>query len=647
MSFAVLLLLAMGVTGFAVHWFFMFRRLLPLERRARRADEQAEDLHRFILEVLALELSGRTAPHALNEIGHRAVSSLQRRFQDLAICWIRRQENGFGLVIASWGRVWTEFERIPMNEGQWPGALENGGASLEASRPGQNEPLLQGLAKHGYCRVRMIPWGTSGTAGGMLAVADRDLSGAGLQAAAPFLDIVPSLADSVARLIEDLTSLSQARERLQGGLSATIEELNLTHDRLIQKSREVKTLHDVALTLSSRNSQAQSTLSAIVSIVAKSFSADLVAFLLLDERTAELVTQPGAYGVEGEEMLYRISLSRDEASSVRVFKSRQPFLSADAQNDPRVISHYARLWRVRSLMVIPLKLEDRCIGVVRVGSFQKDFFTQEHLALMTVIAEEAAVIVETAALNRRLSEVAEQLAALSRIKDDFVSTVSHEFKTPLTTINGFITVMLEGQTGPLTPEQAHFLTIVKGAAKRLAGLVSDLLDISKLEGGAQMDMKALDLGKLIEASLENHLPQARQAGKTVACDLAGGLPAVLGDERWLGLVIDNLLSNALKFTRPGGAVSLSVADKGDMLMVTVSDEGIGIHADDQGRIFEKFFRARNRSEISVSGTGLGLTISKEVVSKHGGKIWFESEIGKGSKFYFVLPIQKKTMLHED
>ena len=147
MSFAVLLLLAMGVTGFAVHWFFMFRRLLPLERRARRADEQAEDLHRFILEVLALELSGRTAPHALNEIGHRAVSSLQRRFQDLAICWIRRQENGSGLVIASWGRVWTEFERIPMNEGQWPGALENGGASLEASRPGQNELLLQGLAK--------------------------------------------------------------------------------------------------------------------------------------------------------------------------------------------------------------------------------------------------------------------------------------------------------------------------------------------------------------------------------------------------------------------------------------------------------------------------------------------------------------------
>lgn len=647
MSFAVLLLLAAAVAGFSVYWFFMFRRLLPLELRAKRADRQARDLHRFVLELLDLELSGRTAPHALSEIGQRAVSCLQQRFPELAFCWLRRQDDGSGLIAASRGRVWTQCGDVALDSGPWRQALSRGGADFDVSRPDHDEPMFGELGRHGYCRARLIPWGAQGAAQGMLVAADRDPAGAGLAAASPFLDIVPSLANSVARLIEDLSSLSQARERLQGGLSATIEELNLTHDRLIRKSREVKTLHDVALTLSSRDSQAQSTLSAIVSIVAKSLSVDLVAFLLLDERTAELVTQPGAYGVEGEELLYRISLNRDEASSVRVFKTRQPFLSGDAQNDPRVISHYAKLWRVHSLMVIPLKLGDRCIGVMRVGSFRKNYFTQEHLSLMTVIAEEAAVIVETASLNRRLSEQAEQMASLSRMKDDFVSTVSHEFKTPLTTINGFVSVMIEGQTGPLTPEQMNFLNIIKASAKRLSGLVSDLLDISKLEGGVAMEMKPLDLGRLIQSALDNHLPQARQGGKALAWDVPGRLPAVLADERWLTLVIDNLLSNAVKFTRPGGRVKLGVADKGDMLMVTVADDGIGIHPDDQGRIFEKFFRARNRSEISVSGTGLGLTIAKEVVSKHGGKIWFESEPGKGSKFHFVIPVHKRGSREED
>ena len=143
---------------------------------------------------------------------------------------------------------------------------------------------------------------------------------------------------------------------------------------------------------------------------------------------------------------------------------------------------------------------------------------------MTVIAEEAAIIVEAAILNRRLEDMTEQLTTLNRMKDEFVSTVSHEFKTPLTTILGFLTVMLEGDTGPLNVQQMKFLAIVKAASKRLSGLVSDLLDLSRLEGGAKMELVPFDLGRLVLESVENYQPIAAEEDKTLSSEATGGCP---------------------------------------------------------------------------------------------------------------------------
>ncbi|MBI5244996.1 MAG: GAF domain-containing sensor histidine kinase [Elusimicrobia bacterium] len=496
--------------------------------------------------------------------------------------------------------------------------------------------MLRLLADHGFCVLRLIPWGRPGSSEGLLVAADRDPKGAGLKAAEPFLDIVRRLATSLADIVDDLVRLSQASERLQGGLTSAIEELTHTHTRLIEKAREVRTLHDVAEALVSRGAKTQS-LGAIVSIVAKYLQADLVAFLLYDEEAQELVTQPGACGLEGEEQFYRMPLSRDDASSVRVYRTRRPFLTGDAQADPNVITHYARLWKIHSLMVVPLLVEERCIGVLRVGSFQKDFFSAEQVEMMTIIAEEAAVIVEAAILNRKLSEVAEQLASLNRMKSEFVSTVSHEFKTPLTSLSGFLAVLTGGEAGPLSGQQLEFLRIAQAQVSRLTSLVADLLDCSRLEANMEMEKVPVALESVVRASVANHDRQAAEAGKTISVDLPAPVPDVLGDAKWLGLAVDNLVSNAVKFTRPGGRVAVRLSGKGPAVEVCVADDGIGIHPDDQGRIFEKFFRARNRSEVSAPGTGLGLTIAKEVISRHGGRIWFESELGKGTRFCFSLP----------
>jgi signal transduction histidine kinase len=224
------------------------------------------------------------------------------------------------------------------------------------------------------------------------------------------------------------------------------------------------------------------------------------------------------------------------------------------------------------------------------------------------------------------------------MKDDFVSTVSHEFKTPLTTMTGFLSVMLDGQTGIMTDQQVKFLKIIRAAAKRLSGLVSDLLDLSHLEGGAKMDPQPLDMAALIDQSVENHQPAAADGGKTLIWTAPKGLPLVLGDGRWLGLVVDNLISNALKFSRAGGRVRIEASDKGEFLMIAVHDNGIGIPPQDQEKIFERFFRASNRAEVNAPGTGLGLAISREVISKHGGKIWFESTPGQGTTFRFLVGV---------
>ncbi|MBI2384374.1 MAG: GAF domain-containing sensor histidine kinase [Elusimicrobia bacterium] len=635
---AVVGVLSSGVAAAALWWWFSFRKVLPLEREARALRAELEDLRRFAVEALDLDAAVRRPGHALEEAASRVLGALHRRQPELSLAAFARRPDGSAALLAHRGGPWARLElsSFRFDAGLLSRAAASGSSSWSlGDAGGEADALTRGLAQQGYSSAAAGGWTDERGAGVVLAV--RSGPGDDGETLTSRLELAAAALRSAAALAAGLSDLSSSREKLEGGLSAAMEELTAAQDRLIKKSKEIKTLHDVAGALSSRAAQAPSTLAAIVSIVARSLEADLVAFLILDEATGELVTQSGAYGLEGEEMLYRLALTDERSSSVRVFKTRRPFMTGDAQNDPQVNAHYTKMWSIHSLMVVPLVLEDRCIGVMRVGSKRRDAFSDEQIALVSVIAEEAAIIVETAILNRRLAKTAEQLATLNRMKDEFVSTVSHEFKTPLTTISGFLTVMLEGDTGPLNAQQMKFLSIAKAASKRLSGLVSDLLDLSRLEGGAKMELGPFDLGRLVLESVENHQPSAAEASKTLSAEAPGVLPKALGDERWMQLVLDNLVSNAIKFTMPGGRVRVRIQDKGEFVMVSVSDDGIGIPPEDREKVFERFYRAGNRSQVNAPGTGLGLAIAREVVDKHGGKIWLESELGKGTTFHFVVP----------
>jgi signal transduction histidine kinase len=226
------------------------------------------------------------------------------------------------------------------------------------------------------------------------------------------------------------------------------------------------------------------------------------------------------------------------------------------------------------------------------------------------------------------------------MKDEFLSTVSHELKTPLTTIKGFVSVILSGEVGPLNEQQSNFLNVADQSINRLTHLISDLLDLSRLNGKVEREFSAVSLNELVRNSVSGLLIKAREKNIALSSSVESVLPPVFADSRWIGQVMDNLLINAIKYSSPGTKVCISGYDKGDVAVICVDDTGPGIPAEEQKLVFDKFYRGKT-SVNQVPGTGLGLAISKSVIEKHGGKIWLESKQGAGSRFMFALPVAKR------
>jgi len=233
----------------------------------------------------------------------------------------------------------------------------------------------------------------------------------------------------------------------------------------------------------------------------------------------------------------------------------------------------------------------------------------------------------------------ERLKELDRMKSDFVSQVSHELRTPLTAIKGAVDVVLRELAGPLTEKQIHYLTRVRSNTQRLAGLINDLLDLSKIESGKiELNASRVSLGGLLHEVVETLRPVA--AEKQIALEVMTPEPSMLvwADRDKITQVLTNLVGNAIKFTPPQGRVAVSsLASDAEYIRVAVSDTGPEIAADEQEKIFEKFYQVGASGGPKPKGTGLGLSIAKTLVELHGGKIWVESEPGRGSTFYFTVP----------
>jgi signal transduction histidine kinase len=225
-----------------------------------------------------------------------------------------------------------------------------------------------------------------------------------------------------------------------------------------------------------------------------------------------------------------------------------------------------------------------------------------------------------------------------RAKQDFFALVSHELRTPLTAILGYVELVLSDDVAAFPPEHARHLEVIERNARRLVRLVGDLLFAAQVEGAPLLLEPAdVDLPALVRDAVELARPRAEEGGVALVTEL-DPVDRCVGDRDRLAQVLDNLLSNALKFTPPGGRVVVRLANDGRHVRIEIADTGVGIAEEDLPHLFDRFYRARNVSRRSVRGLGLGLTIVRTIVDGHGGTVSVQSETGRGATFTVLLPV---------
>jgi len=289
-------------------------------------------------------------------------------------------------------------------------------------------------------------------------------------------------------------------------------------------------------------------------------------------------------------------------------------------------------------IVIPIRREAQVIGLLMLESSSD---SQEDIAFLNRLSDHAAIAISNAQLYGEV-----QRANLA--KSEFVSFVAHELKNPMTSIKGYTELLAAGAVGPISEMQANFLNTIRSNVERMATLVSDLNDQSKIEAGRlRLEYKAVAIADVVDEVLRSTRRQIEEKKQTITVEIPAQLPAVWADRTRLGQVLTNLVSNAHKYTPEGGQIIVG-AEAADnqwdpqgaarVVHVWVRDTGIGISVEDQPKIFQKFFRSEDQKAREAPGTGLGLNITRSLVEMQGGRIWFESEFRKGTTFHFTVPV---------
>ena len=265
-------------------------------------------------------------------------------------------------------------------------------------------------------------------------------------------------------------------------------------------------------------------------------------------------------------------------------------------------------------------------------------FPPEVVNLLQTFATQSVLAIQNARLFREIEDKSRQIEAANRHKSEFLANMSHELRTPLNAIIGFSEVLGERMFGELNEKQAEYTDDILSSGRHLLSLINEILDLSKVEAGRmELELATFDLPLAIDNARTFVRERATKHGINLDVTVDERLGDFVGDERKIKQVLLNLLSNAVKFTPEGGRIGINARQADGSVEISVSDTGIGIAPEDQATIFEEFRQVGGDYAHKKEGTGLGLTLAKKFVELHGGKIWVESEVGKGSKFTFTLP----------
>ncbi len=367
--------------------------------------------------------------------------------------------------------------------------------------------------------------------------------------------------------------------------------------------------------------------------------ADRCSIMVLDSDTDQLLVR-WAHGSRVKSKGSGLKFRMGEGLCGWVARSQKAFCSLDPAREPRFMpgSKNSKSFRsVKALCCIPLIVEGRTIGVVNLSSFRpsRRFRWTQTATAKRFLDRLARVIAETT-LMREAQSVSQRLRRQARATSETVSQVSHEVRTPLALISEASQQLLDGLAGPVNEDQEKLVRMVKSQSARMLKLVTELLDLSRIEAGRfSLQREPMDPAEVIREVRERY--ELLVAPRKLELELEA-VPPVYGDRTRIAQIVENLLTNAVKFTPSEGRITIRLKPRGRCAELTVADNGIGIAPKEQRRLFEKFSQLKVPGQMNVRGTGLGLSIVKEIVQLHGGSVRVESQTGQGAAFTVSLPV---------
>jgi signal transduction histidine kinase/putative methionine-R-sulfoxide reductase with GAF domain len=300
-----------------------------------------------------------------------------------------------------------------------------------------------------------------------------------------------------------------------------------------------------------------------------------------------------------------------------------------------------RLVGTRAAIFAPMVWEGKAIGAIAVCRVTAGPFSEKEIALLKTFTDQAVIAIQNARLFREIQDKSAQLEVANKHKSEFLANMSHELRTPLNAIIGFSEVLIERLFGELNPKQEDYIRDIHGSGKHLLTLINDILDLSKVEAGRmELELSTFQLSSALSNAMILVRERAQRHSILLGQQVDSTLGEIVADERKFKQILLNLLSNAVKFTADGGRIDVLAQRENGNAVISVRDTGIGIAHEDQAAVFEEFRQVGRDYTRKQEGTGLGLALTKKFVELHGGRIWVESELGKGSTFTFTLPLQR-------
>jgi len=378
--------------------------------------------------------------------------------------------------------------------------------------------------------------------------------------------------------------------------------------------------------------------------------------MLKNESSGMLVTKSSTGYSNAEIKTIETELNKSKFSTL-LFKKEKPMLTSRETEDMCQEYNLLDILNTDSFITVPIVAKNEPCGFILLGSASSYGKVNEGDAeFLSILASQIGTAIENIKLytelfgshkelERRVSErtqelerLNEELKRLNKMKSDFISAVSHELRTPLTSIKGYASILMTGKLGDVLPAQKERLEKIDKHSNNLVHLINNLLDIARIESGkVQMDMKDVPIKEMLDSIVDIIAPQVKEKNISLKINSRVKFDRVKVDQSQIERVFLNLLSNAVKFTPEKGRVTIDVQEKDDHVQFSIEDTGIGIPSQDTPKVFQEFFRADNALDQKIKGSGLGLSLVKKIVEAHKGKVWFESKLGKGTRFTFTLP----------